>query len=311
MKQAYEEVTLKPDTLKLVMKMDAILTQYMADGYVLSVRQVFYQLVSRAIVANTQKEYKRVADILSKGRLQGLLDWDAIEDRNREFILRQRWDSGQHILDNTAGGYHEDMWTSQEQRVIVMVEKAALEGVLRPVCQRWDVPLLAARGYPSSTIVRELALEHMQPFIDEGQFITILHFGDHDPSGIDMTRDITERCEQFLEGSSHWLTVNRCALNMDQVEAMKPPPNPAKMTDSRVGGYIKRFGRQSWELDAIEPNALAKLATSRIEPFIDKEAWDTRHDEVEHVRAKLYKVAEDFDQPPPEWDGEERREVKE
>lgn len=297
MKQAYIERRFSPSNKKLIWQVNGIIDTYLAQGYTLSVRQIYYQLVARDIIANKQSEYSRVASVINDGRLAGLIDWDAIEDRNREILLRTRWDSGSQILENSALGFHMDMWDNQQQRVIVVVEKAALEGVLGVACRKFDVPLLAARGYPSVSIIRELVLEYIQPGIQQGQFLTILHFGDHDPSGIDMTRDLKERCELFLSSDDDepgMLEVKRCALNMDQIKILQPPPNPAKMTDSRFAGYMEKFGYESWELDAIEPQALDRLVTNEIEQLIDGVDWQKRREHVESIRSKLHSTAKKF-----------------
>jgi hypothetical protein len=102
-----------------------------------------------------------------------------------------------------------------------------------------------------------------------GQQIVLLHFGDHDPSGIDMTRDITDRLELFGVP----LDVRRLALNMDQVRQYKPPPNPAKETDSRFAGYIADYGSKSWELDALEPKILAGLVRAEVKSLLKPKAW--------------------------------------
>jgi hypothetical protein len=149
------------------------------------------------------------------------------------------------------------MWKRQPRRVFVIIEKEALVGVLTPTCNKLDVPILAARGYPSCTVLRDFALEDIIPTIDE-QEITILHLGDHDPSGIDMTRDLTERVSLFTRQS-----VELCAsrLPWTKYKSASPPPNPAKTTDSRFQQYMEQFGDESWELDALPPEYLVNLVS--------------------------------------------------
>jgi hypothetical protein len=136
-----------------------------------------------------------------------------------------------------------------------MVEKQALEGVLIPVCREWDVPFTANKGYSSSSAMHEAGKRIYNRFREEKK-VTIIYLGDHDPSGIDMTRDVEERLRLFAECSpddEFTVNVQRVALNMDQVRAMHPPENPAKLTDSRANEYIRKFGHSSWELDASNP----------------------------------------------------------
>lgn len=292
-KQCYVPKEFRNDTLALIELMNRIIAEYQRQGYVLTVRQLYYQLVARDIIRNTLQEYKRVAGIINDAKLAGLVDWDAIEDRTREFIQRQRWEDGASILRTAAKGFHMDMWVSQETRLFVIVEKEALVGVLENTCRSYDIPLLAARGYPSGSVLREFAKTHLADARYGGQGVVILHLGDHDPSGIDMTRDLQERLNLFHEGH---VTVNRIALNMQQVEEERPPENPAKTTDSRFAQYMREFGESSWELDALSPTYLNNLLEEQITPFIDEAAWDARREEIQATQTKLLSIADNFDE---------------
>ena len=129
-------------------------------------------------------------------------------------------------------------------------------------------------------------------YFDEGKDPLILHLGDHDPSGIDMSRDIEDRLSLFAEQP---VEVRRIALNMDQVQAYNPPPNPAKITDSRSAGYIERFGHESWELDALEPQVLSDLIRQHIQDEMDHGAWGTSHDREVEVRDEVVAIASRWD----------------
>lgn len=294
MKQAYKDINLRPETVKLISFMNGMIDSYLAQGFTLSVRQLYYQLVARAVIENTERSYKRIASIINDGRLAGLIDWDAIEDRNRDIQLRTRWESGSQIVKAAANSFHMDMWDNQHFRVFIIVEKAALAGVLQGVCRKYDIPLLAARGYPSVSIVREMVQEHIQPAIYHGQVPVVLHLGDHDPSGIDMTRDLEDRFQLFMEDDKPDQIVERIALTMGQVEEKRPPPNPAKTTDARFREYMRRFGDESWELDALEPSYLVNLIENEVARFLDQDLWDERHKAVEETRNVLLKVSRDF-----------------
>ncbi len=295
MKVAYREFNFRADTLSLIAYMNVLITSYQAQGFTLSVRQLYYQLVARDKIENTEKSYKRIASIINDGRLAGMIDWDAIEDRNRDIEIRSRWTSGASIIDACARSYHMDMWDNQRNRVFVIVEKAALAGVLGQVCTRYDVPLLAARGYPSVSIVREMVLEHIQPALDAGQFVEVLHLGDHDPSGIDMTRDLEDRFGMFIqEDCKDSFELNRIALSMKQINEKKPPPNPAKTTDSRFVGYRRLYGDESWELDALEPSYMSTLVETHIEMNIDDNRWAEKKDEIDAIKTRLAKTAREW-----------------
>lgn len=295
--QAYVERNFSKANVALIGTMNAIVTEYVNAGYRLTVRQLYYQLVARAVVPNTEKSYKRITSVVNDAKLAGLMDWDAIEDRTRAFIRRQRWESAAQIVRASADSFHMDMWEGQKQRVVVVVEKEALAGVLERACNTYDVPLLAARGYPSGTVLREFAKSDVLPAIlaKPGQRVIILHLGDHDPSGIDMTRDLQQRIQLFADMEFDVEELDRIALTMVQIKEQKPPPNPAKETDRRFAKYRRQYGVESWELDALKPDYLDRLVTAHIKKRINAKVWKVRAAEVETLRAKISKVADKFE----------------
>lgn len=296
MKQCYVEKNFGSENLRLIGLMDVMIEGYQAQGFTLSVRQLYYQFVAKGLIPNTEQSYKRFAGILADARMAGLIDWDAIEDRNRDIEVRSRWTSGKQLMLGAARGFHMDMWKGQQHRVFVIVEKAALAGVLGGMCVKYDVPLLAARGYPSVSILRELALDHIQAAMNAGQIPCILHLGDHDPSGIDMTRDLSERIRMFAEEQfgDVEIDIDRIALTMHQIQEKNPPPNPAKTTDSRHKEYQRIYGDESWELDALEPSYLLNLVEGKVKRLIEFNTWNERAEEIEGIRSKITKLAEEF-----------------
>lgn len=292
MKERYvEEKKFGPDRMNLITICDGIVNDYAAKGLMLTVRQIYYQLVARGHIENTVRSYEKVQQLLNDARLAGLIDWDAIEDRTRGLIDRNHWQNGKSIIEMAAHGYHQDLWATQPARVFVVVEKEALSGVLEGPCHELDCPLLPARGYPSASTLRELAKRRIMP---ASQRIVVLHFGDHDPSGIDMSRDLEERLLMFSRHRTP-ISFRRVALNMDQIEEQNPPPNPAKTTDCRYQGYADKYGDESWELDALEPEYIQTLVRENIESVIDWGKWNETKEEIESVRDKLYRIARQYD----------------
>lgn len=293
MRETFIDLSFKPNSLKQIDVINGILTEYQAAGYDLSLRQLYYQLVARGIIENSERSYKRTADLLNNARLAGLVDWDMITDRGRATITPPSWDNPGQIVRAAARQFRLDPWVNQANYIEVMVEKQALEGVLVPVCNQWGVRFTANKGYSSSSTLYETG-KRLTDQARAGKALWILYLGDHDPSGLDMTRDITERLNLFT--GHGYVFINRLALNMDQVRALNPPENPAKITDSRYKEYLNNFGAASWELDAIEPNALASLVTEAIKDKIDNpDAWQAVIDKQADMTAKLVTIADQFD----------------
>lgn len=284
-KEFYVPRKFVPSSLVLIEHVNKVVGEYRQQGLVLTVRQLYYQLVARGIIENNLKSYKNTCSIINDGRLAGLIDWDMIEDRTREFIDRAHWDSGKDILEAVAGQFHTDMWANQARRVYVVVEKEALVGVLSGLCRQYDVPLLAARGYPSVSVVRRFAIGSLQ----NSENPLIIHLGDHDPSGIDMTRDLIDRVHLLSRETEFEL--KRIALNMPQIEELRPPPNPAKETDARSPAYIEKYGNESWELDALEPKYLTRLVEKNITREIDDGLWEERQGFITDTRKRLQTAA--------------------
>jgi len=286
-----------------------IIDEFEADGYILTLRQLYYQFVARDLIENSQRAYSRLGALISSGRLSGNVSWAAIEDRTRRAATQPNWDSPGDIIKSAAYGFNLDRWEGQDTRVEIWVEKEALAGVFSRVAQELGVTLLSCRGYLSASAMYSAA-ERAWNANQEHMNFQILHFGDHDPSGMDMTRDIQDRMELFCSGSGVYVNnprstgftpdavcrVDRVALNMDQIREYNPPPNPAKLTDTRSHGYIQEYGKSSWELDALEPRVLADLAKARVQACIsDPGLFADREAEQAEGRELLRAAARDWD----------------
>src|SRR5258708_1263085 len=291
-KRCYVPRNFSPSSLAVITQANEIIAAYTAQGYDLTLRQLYYQFVSRDLIPNKQSEYKRLGSIINDARLAGLIDWNAITDRTRELRSLSHWEDPAEIVDPIAKQVRIDKWATQPCRVEVWIEKDALVGVFERVCQELDIGLLSCRGYTSQSEMWSAAQRLIRYSRGDGngtsaQEVVVLHFGDHDPSGIDMTRDITDRLELF--GTP--LDLRRLALNMDQVQQYEPPPNPAKETDSRFAGYIQTYGHESWELDALEPDVLAGLVRTEIQKLIEPTAWKAAVANEKKQRALLQAVS--------------------
>jgi hypothetical protein len=255
----------------VVRQANEIISEYMAAGYTLTLRQIYYQFVARDLIENKQTEYKRLGKILDAGRKMGLIDWDAIEDRTRNLRGTQTWADPQSIVKGAANGFKLNPWEEQRVHVEVWIEKDALVGVIQPTCARFRVDYFACRGYSSQSEAYS-AGKRLAHYANAGYRVLVLHLGDHDPSGLDMTNDNRKRLALF---SGQDIEFRRIALNMDQIEEYSPPPNFAKETDSRTTWYRSEFNTDSsWELDALEPKVIDALISSNIDPMIDKAKWD-------------------------------------
>lgn len=299
MKRRYKDVNFRSSTLEIIREANEILDDYREQGFDLTLRQLYYQFISRDMFdetwidkktgsTNNERSYKKLGEIINNGRLTGLIDWNSIVDRTRSIKINSHWESVSDILHASASQYHVDRWDEQETRVEVWIEKDALIDVVASVCGELDVPYFSCRGYVSQS-----AMWRASRRIDELDCeVIVLHLGDHDPSGIDMSRDIQDRLSMFEVGNV--CEIRRIALTMEQVEELNPPPNPTKITDSRSNEYIARYGSDCWELDALEPSYLVNLIDSNVRRYIDIDMMDNMVRREEQGKRLLRKFADEI-----------------
>lgn len=290
MKIEYVNQRFNAGSVKIIDAANKIIDEYSAQGYSLTLRQLYYQFVSRDLIANKQTEYKRMGQVINNARLAGLIDWDSIVDRTRSLKSLAHWNHPREIIDSCAAQFRLDKWEGQKYRVEVWIEKDALVGVIDRVCNRYDVPFFSCRGYTSQSEMWGASQRHLQ-HEDNDQQVKVIHLGDHDPSGMDMTRDINDRLDIFRTSS----TINRIALNINQVKKYNPPPNPTKLTDSRSRPYIRKYGKSSWELDALEPKVISKLIEKHILKYLDVKQFDKIKSREQDHRETLEEIAENME----------------
>ena len=296
-KIAYIDKNFKPESLALIQKINGVITDYANQGFSLTLRQVYYQMVARAIIPNNERSYKNLGNLISDARLAGLIDWKAIEDRTRNLRRNSHWSTPGSVIDSAAYSYHLDHWAGQENYVEVWVEKDALIGIVGQICGKLDVSHFSCRGYVSQSEMWEAA-RRLNDRSEKGQHIVLLHLGDHDPSGKDMSRDIVDRLRTF---ETYDVEFHRLALNMDQIDQYNPPPNPAKLSDSRAAGYIEEYGRESWELDALEPQVISDLIRENVAKFRDETAYQKVLQRERHEKDLLEEIAENWDGVAENW----------
>ena len=272
-KICYQPKRFTSEVLNVVEMSERICVSYAERGYDLTLRQLYYQLVTRNVFPNTEQSYKRLGNIVSDARRAGLIDWQHIVDRTRNLRQAGSWDSPAELVEQASAQYRSRRWEGQSVQVEAWIEKDALAGVLETAADEFSLPFFSCRGYCSDSEMWSAAVRIMQRAKHQRQNTLILHLGDHDPSGLDMTRDIRDRLAMFtcatpeeVEGEQiyrlprmRYFQIKRIALTREQIEEYRPPPNPAKTTDARFKAYQDEHGDESWELDALDPETITEL----------------------------------------------------
>lgn len=270
-----------------------IVEYYESIDIKLTNRQLYYQLVGKDFIPNAMEVYKRICSFLTDLRYCGLIDWDSIEDKARVPKKHSEWENISSLIESAIYSYRLPRWDGQEYYVEMYCEKEAGVNVLQTISEKYHIYFGFNKGYSSASAMYDLAVR-LQEQIIKGKKIIILYFGDHDPSGLDMIRDIRDRLTEFLKGGctsyelynnfsgdfSQTITDNfnlqivPVALTAEQISQYNPPPNPAKITDPRAKWYIKEFGKTSWELDAIDAIELRRIAEESVLKYIDIDKYN-------------------------------------
>jgi hypothetical protein len=244
------------------------LYRVLESDHPMTVRQVFYQLVSRGVIAKTEGEYKQtVVRLLTAMRRARDLPFAWIADNTRWMRKPQTYSSFEEMLQLTQDTYRRAIWDSQPSYVEIWLEKDALAGVLYAETEPWDVPLMVTRGYPSLSYLYEAA----EAIAECGKPAYLYYFGDLDPSGVDITRTVERGIREFAPDAE--IFFKRVAVTQQQVVELRLPTRPTKQTDSRS----KNFSGESVEVDAIPPSTLRRLVKSCIEMHVDRRALRETH----------------------------------
>lgn len=286
----YKEICFQGKSLELIERVNKVVNEYAAQGYGLTLRQVYYQLVARGYIPNNERSYKNIGNLINDGRLAGLIDWNSITDRTRNLRRNSHWSKPADVILSAKYSYLLDKWQGQPNYIEVWVEKDALVDIVGQACTSLDAPYFSCRGYTSQSEMWSAAQRFIRQGNRNGRII--IHLGDHDPSGIDMSRDIQDRLNLF--GSDVY--VKRVALSMEQIRTYNPPPNPAKITDSRASKYIDKYGNESWELDALEPKVITDLISSEVKSYRDDVIYQAVCDKEKEEKVELQMLVDGYDE---------------
>lgn len=293
MKITYKTWNPRTKTRELLDAAINAIDEEVAQGYKVSVRQVYYKLVAFNVVGNNPNSYQRVCRMLADARRAGMVDWDHIEDRGRQFIEWPTWENPEHILRVAVNSFRRDLWETQPLIVECWVEKNALGSVIAAACKKRRVPQFQTRGYSSITELWNAAERIKNRAEQQGKPTVVLYLGDHDPSGLNIRAGIPRALEE-LGASSKFFDYRPLGITLHQTEELQLPPLriPTEKEDSRKGGYIARHGEDYWELDAMPSKYMRSLIEEAVEDYIDTEAWNAAVAEENADMASLTAMVE-------------------
>lgn len=228
-----------------------------------TLRQLFYRLVSRELIPNKQTAYNSLSSRTAKARREGW--FPTLVDRGREIHLYQTFAGVPEALDWLSRIYRINRTQGQDYQIWIAVEKNGLLNLLINWFGNFGVPVIALGGYSSQTFCDEIS----EAVYDDGRPAIFIYGGDFDPSGEDILRD-------FLSRTECWSATHKVALLPEHIEEYDLPPLPGKASDSQAQGFIDRHGELvQVELDALPPDALQSLYMNQFYEYWDDDAYET------------------------------------
>ena len=261
MKEQFIEKKFSKKILKILEQVQQILKKYDEP---LTLRQLYYQLVTINAIPNLKKEYNKLSRIINDARYMGLVDWDIIEDRARRLDDPSEWNNVEGLMDSAFKSYRLPRWREQDFYVEVWLEKEALAGIFTRITNAWHIKLLTCKGYNSASMMYQASKRFIDAH-DKKKKCVLLYFGDFDPSGEDMVRDIKTRLS--ILGAK--VNVKKIAILKKDITQFKLPPQMAKTSDPRHTNFVAEHGEDVVEIDALPLDVLKQRIEESIKKFLD------------------------------------------
>jgi len=259
----------------------------------LTLRQIYYQLVSKGHIKNTRSQYNMLSKLIKWMRIDEMLSWNALEDRSRTITNKRGFDNLSEFINqetfNFLCGYTRCLIQNQSKHIEVWTEKDALLRIFKEVVYPYCIRAVVCRGYSSVTFIADF-YKRADKAIMQGKQPIVLYFGDLDPSGVQMLEATVETLEDELD--LYGVEFKRIGLNPEHIKQYNLPTDPtaAKTTDPRYKKYVERYGKVAVELDALHPANLKDMIRQSIESEIDMDLFDEQQDREGEDEDKLDEI---------------------
>jgi len=252
----------------------------------ITIRQLYYEMVTKNIIANNLKEYKKFVKLMTYARENYIIPYNNIVDSTRGLDTPIQFDHLKNLRHVCLTNYKLKRWEDQEYYIEVWVEKDAMASTLLDISQKYCVPFMSNRGYSSTTAMHDANRRFKYQIFKRKKQCKIIYLGDHDPSGLDMDNDIMERVLDV----NHHEVLERIALTKQQIDDYNLPPNPAKLDDPRAKSYISTYGEDSWELEAYPIKELRELLEDKLRSYIEFSKYNRVLDHEKLDKGKIMKI---------------------
>jgi hypothetical protein len=275
--------------------------------WAMTLRQLYYALVSAGVIDKTEADYGRLKRVMKDAREDGIVPWEWLVDNTRSVISNRTWDSLSGLLEDSAKMYRADLMRQQNVAIQLWAESDSIGSVASQVALKYAVPTFIGRGYSARGYLWQAAKDAVEAHAG-GKLVHILHVGDHDPSGVDIFRDVEETLRLYCSAIQYgvsvtmarrmvtmtgddgtwWLDVERLALTPEQIEDYQLPMRPLKASDKRARNFK---GRGSVEVEALPVDELLAIVEAAITSKIDMVQLEKSRTEEQMAREVMERIA--------------------
>ena len=166
----------------------------------MTVRQVFYQLVTRGVIEKTEEQYQgTVIRLMTEMRLDGSLPYSLVVDESRRVRITKTYDSvARRASSKLTNFYGRSALAQAPDYIEIWCEKDALAGALWDVTSEYDVPVDGVAGHAVARVLHASA-QAIRNAAERDKKTFIYQFGDHDPSGVLIPKTIERRLDEMCE----------------------------------------------------------------------------------------------------------------
>jgi hypothetical protein len=251
------------------LKLLEVAVEVLTAQHPMTVRQVYYQLVSRQVIENNRGQYQAVSNALVDARKEGLIPWDWSEDRLRRPREVSMYRDLRDFLGVVVYSYQRDVWPTQPTYVEVWLAKDALSGIFEQERRPYGVTLNVGCGYDGWDSIHHAAARYRHAWAGDIP-TTVLYFGDFHPSGEDMVRSLGKRLEFF----GYRPSILKRILTFDDISRYQLPPDFTKHTDTRRAAFVAKYGDLAVELDALPVDVLRGRLVAGVWSRMDLDALE-------------------------------------
>lgn len=244
-----------------------LVERYRDEGLLpITIRQLFYRLIAEYLLPKTEQSYQQLCEIVNRARRARVISMSAIRDDGFRMDRGSHYEGQSDFFDavsRSAESYRIDRQDGQPNRLMLWCEAGGMVPQLRKICDPYSIPVASSGGFDSTTAKHDIAQQ-----LSTAISTTVLHIGDHDPSGVHIFNSLREDITAFANYYDGDIQFTRLAVLPEHIAKYDLPTAPPKKSDRR-----SFEGDKTVQAEALDPAVMSQLVRESIESRLDIDAY--------------------------------------